>query len=101
MAKKPASKKQVRQQSTAAGEEDEKMRVLAENRYKAAMRIMEYYVLFCFVLITFIPLLEYGWVSWFIKFIYLTGAPLLILLFFFSLIKEQIISFLAKQMKKK
>lgn len=67
--------------------ENEKM---VEFYYKRIMRILEYYVLLCFIMITIIPLLNFSWVPAFIKMVYFTGFPLLILIFIISLFKEPI-----------
>ena len=67
----------------------------AELFYKKTMRVVEYYVLICFVLISFVPLLNYVWVPLTVKFIYLTGGPLLIILFIISFLKEPIINLLS------
>lgn len=64
------------------------------------MRIAEYYVLACFVLITFIPLLNYSWVQGFTKFIYMTGFPLLLLLFLVSLVKDPLLNLISKFVNK-
>lgn len=75
-------------------------KTMAELLYKKVMRIVEYYVLLCFILITFIPLLNYSWVPAFTKFIYMTGFPLLILLFLVSLVKEPLLKLLGEIMGK-
>lgn len=67
--------------------ENEKM---VEFYYKRIMRILEYYVLLCFILITIIPLLNFSWVPSFVKLVYFTGFPLLIFIFIISLFKEPI-----------
>jgi hypothetical protein len=84
-------------QEKSPNEEKKKM---VENYYKKAMRVIEYYVLICFILITFVPLLNYGWVPGFIKFIYMTGFPLLVLLFVISLVKEPLINSVTKLLGK-
>ena len=73
---------------------------MVEIYYKKAMRIIEFYVLICFILITFVPLLNYSWVPGFTKFIYLTGFPLLILVFTVSLIKEPFLKLLSNIFEK-
>lgn len=70
---------------------------VVENFYKKTMRIMEYYVLLSFLLITFIPLLNYSWVPIFTKFVYMTGFPLLVLLFLVSLVKEPLLNFISRR----
>lgn len=75
-------------------------RMMVEEYYKKIMRVVEYYVLFCFVIITFVPLLEYGWVPGFIKFIYMTGFPLLLLLLIVSLVKESLLNYIVRLLEK-
>jgi hypothetical protein len=65
-------------------------RKLVETYYKKTMRMLEYYVLGCFVLITFVPLLNFSWIPAFVKLVYFTGFPLLILIFIISLFKEPV-----------
>jgi hypothetical protein len=72
----------------------------AEQYYKKGMRILEYYVLICFILVTFVPLLDFGWVPAFVKLIYFTGFPLLILIFIISLFKEPVKKMIANLLKK-
>jgi hypothetical protein len=62
--------------------------------YRKITRIVEYYVIGCFIVITVFPLLKYSWIPGFIKFIYFTGFPLLILLILISLVKDPLLSFL-------
>ena len=69
---------------------------VAEKYFQKGMRFAEYYVMVSFVIITIFPLLNYSWIPAFIKFIYFTGFPLLILLFVASMMKETLIKFLAK-----
>jgi hypothetical protein len=78
-------------------EEDHQM---VELYYKKIMRILEYYVLCCFILITFVPLLNFSWVQAFTKFIYLTGFPLLIIIFIISLFKEAFQNLIVKIIEK-
>jgi len=61
-----------------------------EKYYKKIMRILEYYVLACFIMVTFVPLLNFSWVPGFVKLVYFTGFPLLIFIFVISLFKEPI-----------
>jgi peptidoglycan/LPS O-acetylase OafA/YrhL len=58
--------------------------------YKRIMRILEYYVLLCFILITFAPLLHFSWIPGFVKLVYFTGFPLLLIIFVISLFKDPI-----------
>jgi hypothetical protein len=62
--------------------------------YKKISRFTEYYVITCFFIITIFPLFEYSWIPGFIKFIYFTGFPLLILLILVSMVKEPFLNFL-------
>ena len=67
----------------------------AEIIYTRITRISEAYIFLCFILIAVIPLLEYSWVPGFVKFIYFTGFPLLIILLLASLVRESIIKLLS------
>jgi hypothetical protein len=87
------------EKSQKENKEEEKQKMV-ENYYKRIMRILEYYVLICFIIITIIPLLNFSWVQPFIKFVYLTGFPLLILIFIISLFKDPIIAFVLKIVNK-
>jgi hypothetical protein len=62
--------------------------------YKKITRIVEYYVIACFIVITIFPLFEYSWIPGFIKFIYFTGFPLLVLLILISMVKEPFLNFI-------
>jgi hypothetical protein len=73
---------------------------MIEIYYKRIMRILEYYVLMCFILVTFIPLLSFSWVPVFVQLIYFTGFPLLIIIFIISIFKDPIQNILAKILKK-
>jgi len=75
---------------------EEKRKSMVETYYKNISKIVEYYVILCFVLITFVPLLNYSWVAPFVHFIYYTGFPLLLLLLLFSLIKESFLNWLSR-----
>jgi hypothetical protein len=61
--------------------------------YKKTTRVVEYYVIICFIVITIFPLFEFSWIPLFIKFIYFTGFPLLILLILIGLVKDPILNF--------
>jgi hypothetical protein len=87
------------EKSQKENKEEEKQKMV-ENYYKRIMRILEYYVLICFIIITIIPLLNFSWVQPFVKFVYLTGFPLLILIFIISLFKDPIIAFVLKIVNK-
>lgn len=71
---------------------------MAEMYYKRIIRIVEYYIFICFIFITVIPLLEYSWVPGFVKFIYFTGFPLLLLLLVVSLIRDPLIEFFNRRL---
>ncbi|HFE65032.1 hypothetical protein B1H10_02840 [candidate division KSB1 bacterium 4484_188] len=86
--------------SNEARIEQNPKRIMVEEYYKKIMRVIEYYVLFCFIIITFVPLLEYSWVPGFIKFIYMTGFPLLLLLLIISLVKEPLLNYLTRSLEK-
>ena len=73
---------------------------MIEIYYKRIMRVLEYYVLLCFILVTFIPLLNFSWVPVFVRLIYFTGFPLLIIIFIISIFKDPIQNMLAKILKK-
>ena len=75
-------------------------RKLVDVYYKKIMRILEYYVLVCFILITFVPLLNFSWIPGFIKLVYFTGFPLLILIFIVSLFKEPVQNVLTNVIRK-
>ncbi len=65
--------------------------------YKRFVRFVEYYILLCFVIITIFPLLEYSWIPGFIRVVYLTGFPLLIIVVLISLFKEPLLDALNKR----
>ncbi|MBN2366424.1 MAG: hypothetical protein EH225_10840 [Calditrichaeota bacterium] len=89
--------KEKKSDNTEKKDENKKM---VEAYYKKTMRILEYYVLVCFILITFMPLLNFAWIPGFIKFVYFTGFPLLILIFIISLFKEPIIKMITNLLEK-
>lgn len=64
--------------------------------YRKTTRAVEYYVIICFIVITIFPLFEFSWIPAFIKFIYFTGFPLLILLILISLVKDPFLSFIER-----
>ena len=86
--------------SNVTGEKRGETQEMVEIYYKRVMRILEYYVLFCFILVTFVPLLNFGWVQGFIRFIYFTGFPLLIMIFIIGLFKNQIQNLIIKLISK-
>ncbi len=65
--------------------------------YRRTMRFFEYYILFCFVMIMTLPLLNYSWVPAVTRFFYFTGFPLLIVLLIVSLFKDSLLDFLEKR----
>ncbi len=77
---------------------EERMEV--EKYYKKIMRFLEYYVLACFIMVTFVPLLDFSWVPGFVKLVYFTGFPLLIFIFVISLFKEPIQNLLTNIIRK-
>lgn len=82
-------------------EKNESDKTMGELFYKKVIRIAEYYVILCFIIIVNVPLLQYAWVGPFMKFIYFTGFPLLILLILISLVKDPLIEFLNKFLEKR
>ena len=75
-------------------DQDEKS--VVDMYYKKITRIVEYYVITCFIVITIFPLFEYSWIPGFIKFIYFTGFPLLILLILISMVKDPLLNFVKR-----
>lgn len=67
--------------------------------YKKITRIVEYYVIACFIVITIFPLFEFSWIPGFIKFIYFTGFPLLVLLILISMVKDPFLNFIKNFIK--
>lgn len=67
--------------------------------YNRFVRFVEYYILICFIIITIFPLLEYSWIPGFIRVIYLTAFPLLIIVVLTSLFKEPLLEVLNKRSK--
>lgn len=61
--------------------------------YRRFVRFSEYYIFLCFVIIIVVPLFEYAWVPGFIRTIYLTGFPLLLVIVLASFIKEPMLKF--------
>ncbi len=82
-------------------EQFQEKRTMVEQYYRKVMRIVEFYVMLSFVIITIVPLLDYSWVPPFIKFVYFTGFPLLILLFLVSLFKDSLLNFITRRMMAK
>jgi hypothetical protein len=80
--------------------ENPEKKALVEKYYRKVMRFLEYYVLLCFILVTFVPLLNFNWVPVFIKLIYFTGFPLLILIFMISIFKESLQTLILKLLER-
>ena len=78
-------------------EKQERPPSMVDVYYKRVTRIIEYYIFLCFILITVFPLLEYSWIPGFIRFVYFTGFPLLILLLFVSMIKDTFLGMLKRR----
>lgn len=70
---------------------------MVEVYYKRITRYVEYYIFLCFIIITIFPLLEYSWIPGFIKFIYFTGFPLLLLLLIVTLTKDALVDILKRR----
>lgn len=83
-----------------AGNENPEKKALVEKYYRKIMRFLEYYVLLCFILVTFVPLLNFKWVPVFIKLIYFTGFPLLIMIFMISIFKESLQALILKLLER-
>lgn len=74
---------------------------MVESLYNRVTILIEYYIFFCFLAITIIPLLEGDWVQPFVRFAYYTGFPSLILLLIVSLIKEPFLDMLKNRFEEK
>lgn len=70
---------------------------MLDKTYTKITRIMEAYIILCFLLVTVVPLFEYDWVAPFIRFIYFTGFPMLLILIFASLVKDNILDNLKRK----
>lgn len=72
---------------------------MVEAYYKRVVRIAEYYIFLCFILIAVILpfLLEFSWVDRYVKFIYFTAFPLLVILLIVSLFKEVVLDVLKRR----
>ena len=90
----------MKENSAIIDEEKDETRVMVETYYKKTMRLLEYYVLACFILVTFVPLLNFGWIQGFVRLIYFTGFPLLLLIFIIGLFKNPIQDLLSKIIRK-
>ncbi len=80
--------------------QNDELKKMVEKYYKKIMRILEYYVLLCFILVTFVPLLDFKWIPYFVKLIYFTGFPLLIMIFIISIFKEPLQGLILKFLEK-
>jgi len=79
--------------------EEQKDQLLEKERkvdsyYRRLTRIIEYYVITCFFIIVVVPLFHYDWINPFMKFIYFTGFPLLILLILVGLFKDALLDYI-------
>jgi len=70
---------------------------MVETIYKRVLRISEVYIFACFLLITFVPLLQFSWVQEVVYFIYFTGFSLLIILLLTSFMKDAILDMLKQR----
>jgi fumarate reductase subunit C len=72
---------------------------MVEIFYKRIVRVAEYYIFFCFILIAVILpfLLDYKWIDSYVKFIYFTAFPLLVILLVVSLFKEVVLDILKRR----
>jgi hypothetical protein len=62
--------------------------------YNKFVRLSEIYIFLCFLIITVVPLFDYQWVPGFIRFIYLTGFPLLLFIVLLGFVKEPLIKYM-------
>lgn len=71
---------------------------MVEMYYRRAVRIAEYYIFLCFILIALILpfLLKYSWVDRYVKFVYFTAFPLLIILLIVSIFRDPVIDLLKR-----
>lgn len=79
-------------------EKDERPVSMVEAYYKRIVRVAEYYIFACFILIAVVLpfLVENSWVDGYIKFIYFTAFPLLVILLLASLFKEPLLALLER-----
>ena len=84
---------------SAEKEKTERPNSMVETYYKRVVRIAEYYIFLCFILIAvLLPfLLEFSWVDRYVKFIYFTAFPLLVILLIVSLFKEIVLDVLKRR----
>jgi ABC-type protease/lipase transport system fused ATPase/permease subunit len=62
--------------------------------YNKFVRFSEIYIFLCFLIITVVPLFDYQWVPGFIRLIYITGFPLLLIIVLLGFVKEPLIKYL-------
>lgn len=79
-------------------EKDERPISMVETYYKRIVRVAEYYIFACFILIAVVLpfLVEKSWVDGYIKVIYFTAFPLLVILLLASLFKEPLLGLLKR-----
>jgi hypothetical protein len=80
-------------------EKNEGPKSMVEMYYKRIVRVAEYYIFLCFILIAVILpfLLDYQWIDGYVKFIYFTAFPLLVILLIVSLFKEVFLDILKRR----
>jgi hypothetical protein len=80
-------------------EKNEGPKSMVEMYYKRIVRVAEYYIFLCFILIAVILpfLLDYKWIDGYVKFIYFTAFPLLVILLIVSLFKEVFLDILKRR----
>ena len=85
--------------SKASKQEEEKRKKesVVYQYYRKISRIVEYYILFCFIVIMILPLFNYSWVPPVVRIIYFTGFPLLLIMLIVSLFKDSLLHFLEKR----
>jgi hypothetical protein len=83
-------------------EKDEGQQSMVEMYYRRIVRIAEYYIFLCFILIAIILpfLLDYKWIDGYVKFVYYTAFPLLVILLIVSLFKEVVLDILKRRFEK-
>lgn len=83
---------------SAEKENDERSSSMVEMYYRRVVRVAEYYIFLCFILIALILpfLLKYSWVDKYVKFVYFTAFPLLVILLIVSIFREPVIDLLKR-----
>ena len=71
---------------------------MVEMYYRRIVRVAEYYIFLCFILIALLLpfLLKYSWVDKYVKFVYFTAFPLLVILLIVSIFREPVIDLLQR-----